>query len=88
MRWILIIALVVWVTAVVVWIHRYGARSYLKLAAVLVLGAVVGLVGFLLLGLVWWALGGLAAMLAVIALIFGVIYWLDRRKVEAYERTP
>jgi uncharacterized iron-regulated membrane protein len=42
--------------------------------------------GFLLLGRVWWAFGGLAAMLFGIAMIFGVIYWLDRRKVEAYER--
>lgn len=86
MRWILVIALVVWVAAVVIWVHRYGARSYLKLAAVLVLGAIVGLVGFLLLDLVWWALGGLAAMLAAIALIFGLIYWLDRRKVKAFEQ--
>lgn len=86
MRWLLVIALVVWVAAVVIWVHRYGARSYLKLAAVLVLGAVAGFVGFLLLDLVWWAFGGLAAMLAVLALIFGLIYVLDRRKVKEFEQ--
>ena len=86
MRWLLVIALVVWFAAVVMWAHRYGVRSYLKLAAVLVLGAIIGLVGFLLLGRVWWAFGALAAMLVGMAMIFGVIYWLDRRKVEAYER--
>jgi hypothetical protein len=86
MRWVLVIALVVWFAAVVMWVHRYGARSYLKLAAVLVLGALVALVGFLLLDRVWWAFGGLAAILAGMAMLFGVIYVLDRRKVEAYER--
>ena len=86
MRWILVIALVVFVAAVVMWVQRYGARSYVRLGAVLVLGAVAGLVGFLLLDLLWWALGGMAAMLAVMALIFGLIHWLDRRQVKAFER--
>jgi hypothetical protein len=85
MRWILVIALVVFVAAVVMWVHRYGARSYAKLAGVLLLGAAAGLIGFLLLGLVWWAVGGLAAMLAVMALIFGLVYWLDQRKVKEFE---
>lgn len=85
-RWLLIIALVVWVVAVVGWVHRYGARSYLKLGVVLILGAVVAFVGFLILNLVWWAVGGLAAMLVVLGLIFGLVYVLDRRQVKAFEQ--
>jgi len=85
MRWILVIGLIVWVAAVVIWAHRYGVRSYAKLAGVLALGAVAGMIGFLLLDLAWWALGALGGLLAAIAMIFGLIYWLDRRKVKDYE---
>ena len=85
MRWILVIGLVVWVAAVVIWAHRYGVRSYVKLAAVLALGAVVGMIGFLLLGLAWWALGAVGALLAAMAVLFGLIYWLDRRRVKDFE---
>jgi len=85
MRWILVIGLVVWVAAVVIWAHRYGVRSYVKLAAVLALGAVVGMIGFLLLGLAWWALGAVGALLAAMAVLFGLIYWLDQRKVKDFE---
>ena len=85
MRWILVIGLVVWVAAVVIWAHRYGVRSYVKLAAVLALGAVAGMVGFLLLGLAWWALGAVGALLAAMAVLFGLIYWLDQRKVKDFE---
>ena len=85
-RWLLLIALIVWVVAVVGWVHRYGARSYLKLGVVLLLGAIVAFVGFLILEGVWWAFGGFAAMLVVLGLIFGVIYLLDRRQVKAFEQ--
>jgi hypothetical protein len=87
MRLLVVIALVVWVVAVIGWARAYGVRSYLKLAGVLALGMVAGVAGFLVLGLVWWALGGFLAMVAVIALIFGVIYWIDRRKVKAFDAT-
>ncbi len=85
MRILLIIALIVWVVAVAGWVHQYGGRSYAKLAGLLLLGALVGLAGFLVLGLIWWAVGAFAAMLATIALIFGVIYLLDRRKANAFD---
>ena len=85
-RWLLLIALIVWVVAVAGWVHRYGASSYVKLGVVLVLGAVVAFVGFLILDLVWWAFGGLAAMLVVLGLIFGLVYLLDRRQVKAFEQ--
>jgi hypothetical protein len=82
-HWLLVTVLVVWVLAVVVWVHKYGGRSYLKLGAFLLLGALVAVVGFLILDLVWWAIGGFAAMLAGMGLVFGFVYWVDRRKIEA-----
>ena len=85
MRWILVIVLVVWLLAVVAWVRANGAPSFLKLAGVLAAGAAIALVGFLLLDLVWWAIGGVAAMLAGMGMVFGVVYWIDRRKVKAYE---
>ncbi len=87
MRWLLVIVLVVWVAAVVIWVHRYGARSYLKLGAVLLLGAIAAFVGFFLLDLIWWAIGGFAALLAGMGIVFGFVYWVDRRKVEERERS-
>jgi dipeptide/tripeptide permease len=65
-----------------------GGKFWLGVVGVVVGGAIAAMIIFLIIDVVWYAWGGLAAVLLVIGVIGAIAYVHDRREQTRYAELP